>query len=140
MTMPSLPTRQREGVRSSTWSPTIAGQTRVPRDKQQVPATIRESRTRPPDYSIKRDTSPACSGREQEGPTTRKENKCESFTDKEEVADHRHLMWFDTDFFVGFAKGRHTHVTVVFFHAPARKADLPCVVLELRGTLRKQYR
>ena len=50
-----------------------------------------------------------------------------------------HEMWGDANLFMGFTQCCGPDVLVVLFHAPARKADLPCMMLEVGCALRKQH-
>jgi maleylacetoacetate isomerase len=54
-------------------------------------------------------------------------------------AEHLHAVRGYARLFFRFAQGRVGGVAIMLFHAPARKADLPGVIGEVRGALREQH-
>src|SRR5690349_16377686 len=57
-----------------------------------------------------------------------------------EIADDTNVVARETDLFFRLSKCSSERSFVVLFEAAARKADLTCMVLEMRSSLREQHR
>ena len=73
-------------------------------------------------------------------PTTGVTQKPRQHQMRLEITGERHVLARQADLFLGLAQCRRQRAFVGGFDAPARKADLAGVILQVRGALRQQHR